>query len=906
MRKEMFLMRATIITVILATILMLILGCSGGSNIAPAPPISGIASAMDRMPGGGSHFCFGLWQMVADPAAGTLDVIAARESAFHLNALPFLEPPALINLSLENLEFNGNEIIADIGLRHPFLGLTEFTGFDVCGVFISNGTHTFGETGLVYADGDDTHLMNPDGLTRWWNPDDFPQDGTIFNYKDGLLGTPDNAANFNTGLNPYKYYSNELDDIDDDILQCTTEARGQFSAGQKNVRRFHILMGNDGLVFNYAVDANWVFPNGDPPYSAPGDFPEDANRPEPWAIDVNITENTLFNDGSASGGSLALTVDVYDHYNGELNTLRLQSAGNFDEVIDSSPVGGGDGYSTYEIDIPTATPDEGSIPLCFIIDTEEEGYSGKIPGEPISAYFIRYVDVSGIADWIHVDVPNGGEMWEMQSEKEIQWTSNGPIDAVTIEYSKDGFVDDVNSIIASTDNDGSFMWTVPVDPSDTVRVRISDVDAPSLSDTSDADFSIVEPDNIIHVDDDNVSGPWDGSAAHPFKLVQDGVDAVTEDGSLIWVHPGTYYEDDGGSQTSGYGELTISALTDLTIYGEDLPILAMPMYLGTGKAAVHVYNSPGFTIDGIGFSHNYAYQSAIWLETCTNATIKNCEMVATLSPHVYGFLEFLRASNSPGLTAENNDLDDFNTASTYMSLFVISSCNDSVITLNTCRNMNPNTGYNLYQTGEAYISIYNSSNVEISKNIIGDHHRSCSSENYVQLYCIYITGGSGNTVRNNLIYDCYFRNNTGVNTNNRAIFITGSPDAVIYNNTIDRFGPTSATGTGYSEGIYYHNSTGATVYNNIITNITNPYLAYGANGLSAFTQTYSDVWTIDGPAPSARYGGSAVEGTGGIDEDPLYADPLNEDYTLLAGSPCEGTGDGGDDMGCHGGSDPLP
>jgi len=44
----------------------------------------------------------------------------------HLNALKFLDPPALLNLTLEAVQFNGSLISADIGLRHPFLGLTNF------------------------------------------------------------------------------------------------------------------------------------------------------------------------------------------------------------------------------------------------------------------------------------------------------------------------------------------------------------------------------------------------------------------------------------------------------------------------------------------------------------------------------------------------------------------------------------------------------------------------------------------------------------------------------------------------------------------------------------------------------------------------------------------------------------
>ena len=161
-------MRTIFIISIFLMFIVMAIGCSGGSDITSVTPYAGKAVS------GNNHLCLGLWRMVADPEAKTLDVIELRDAAMHLNALPFLEPPPLLNLTLEDLQFIGStEIIADIGLRHPFLGLTEFTGFDVCGVFISNGGGTFGGTSLTYADGDNnTHLLNPDGWTRWWNPDD--------------------------------------------------------------------------------------------------------------------------------------------------------------------------------------------------------------------------------------------------------------------------------------------------------------------------------------------------------------------------------------------------------------------------------------------------------------------------------------------------------------------------------------------------------------------------------------------------------------------------------------------------------------------------------------------------------------------------------------------------------------
>lgn len=45
----------------------------------------------------------------------------------------------------------------------------------------------------------------------------------------------------------------------------------------------------------------------------------------------------------------------------------------------------------------------------------------------------------------------------------------------------------------------------------------------------------------IYVDDDNVSGPWDGTLGHPYQHVQDGVDNANS-GDTVFVFSGDYYE----------------------------------------------------------------------------------------------------------------------------------------------------------------------------------------------------------------------------------------------------------------------------------------------------------------------------------------------------------------------------
>jgi parallel beta-helix repeat protein len=46
---------------------------------------------------------------------------------------------------------------------------------------------------------------------------------------------------------------------------------------------------------------------------------------------------------------------------------------------------------------------------------------------------------------------------------------------------------------------------------------------------------------IIYVDDDNTSGPWDGTSTHPYQYIRDGVDAVNP-GDTVFVLEGIYHE----------------------------------------------------------------------------------------------------------------------------------------------------------------------------------------------------------------------------------------------------------------------------------------------------------------------------------------------------------------------------
>jgi hypothetical protein len=244
----------------------------------------------------------------------------------------------------------------------------------------------------------------------------------------------------------------------------------------------------------------------------------------------------------------------------------------------------------------------------------------------------------------------------------------------------------------------------------------------------------------------------------------------------------------------------------------------------------------------------------------------------------------------------------------------LSSCDNAVVTLNSCEGMNiniPGSG----NTTESYVYFTNCTNSEISKNKFGNHDRAATGF-YVHAYYLRVDGGSDNVIRNNLLYDNHIENVNWTNTYNYCLWGQSSPNLEVYNNTLDNMGPNKTTDdSGGTQGIRISSCNGLQLYNNIVTNL---YSYRYVDGLyismwPAPEQTYSNVWGLVANFSVRRYYPPEAEGEGCIEADPMYSDPDNGDYTFLPGSPCEGTGRiggiaSGDptDMGCHGGSDPLP
>jgi hypothetical protein len=200
----------------------------------------------------------------------------------------------------------------DIKLTHPFDN-TKLTGFDVRGILIGHGSIGGFSKGFFYAAPTDMQLLNADGHTNLWNPTQYTGSG----YVDGKMGKPDALANFTATLNGYKYFAAGLDK-DGAIAEMPTDLRGAFLSKSSNVRHYTIKLGDKGLTFQYAIDANWWKPSE--PVSVPGSFDVTrANCPEPYDISVYVGPGI-----AGYGGSAQVVIDVRD-WQKDCNTVYVES-----------------------------------------------------------------------------------------------------------------------------------------------------------------------------------------------------------------------------------------------------------------------------------------------------------------------------------------------------------------------------------------------------------------------------------------------------------------------------------------------------------------------------------------------------------------------------------------------------
>ncbi|WP_426749582.1 lamin tail domain-containing protein [Myxococcus sp. Y35] len=146
-------------------------------------------------------------------------------------------------------------------------------------------------------------------------------------------------------------------------------------------------------------------------------------------------------------------------------------------------IGGSSFANGLVVDTRVYTPLSEISPALF----GDSGASGMQHMAVIKDFLIPGDDASHDA-FVTVTSPNGGESWAAGGVRNITWASSG-ISQVKLEYTLNGST--WSTLAASTSAaTGSYAWTVPSSATTTARVRVSNAADASVSDTSDAAFTI--------------------------------------------------------------------------------------------------------------------------------------------------------------------------------------------------------------------------------------------------------------------------------------------------------------------------------------------------------------------------------------------------------------------------------
>ena len=234
---------------------------------------------------------------------------------------------------------------------------------------------------------------------------------------------------------------------------------------------------------------------------------------EPWTVSgpvsttarvrvVSVTDPTVRDSSNANFTMVQPTLTVTSPNGGESwaigssQTLTWSSANLTGNVkIDLST----DGGSTRPTTIAASTANDGtepwtvSGPVSSTVRIRISSVSIPSVGDTSNANF------SMVQPSITVTSPNGGETWVIGSSQALTWTSANLTGNVKIDLSTDGGSTFPTVLFASTTNDGTEPWTVTGEASTTARIRISSLSITSVADTSNANFTMVQPTITVSV-----------------------------------------------------------------------------------------------------------------------------------------------------------------------------------------------------------------------------------------------------------------------------------------------------------------------------------------------------------------------------------------------------------------------
>ncbi len=922
-------MRATISLFILS--ILVTMSCSQNNPISPATtgPEGHVATSAS------GSVVWGFYDFTIDPDSETISSIQLRTCEFAANVLRFMQPPKSptnnVTASIEaGSDISSGHLFVKVALKHPFPGVTSFTGFDVRGVIVGNGSVPgLADSSILYAGTNDLRLLNADGFTRWFNPTEFATYETLFGFVQGISGVP--SYDWTAILNGYKFYCDGLGKEDDPVTffsnPLCSNPRGVFSVSSSNERTFELQFpmsgGGPELSFQYAVLASWQAPYPSPPVDIPDDFPISANCPEVFCIHTEDLGDLYYEDSTHKGGSLILKVRAFDHQGsvspqgipGEVSTIHLETPGG---II--AP----DGLATYDAaslaglliaqDSVSATwqftindvnlTGSGTFPIVIVIESADPtDYNSGIPGfayptsAHLSAYSLGWITVSDKAPTVYKDPVAVAEV-----------TSQPPYcPGVSVEF--DGSAshdqDEYGQQIVSWDwefnTDGLFdaahgpnvEWTFDEMGFYPVQIRVTDDEG--ATDILDEPLTVTVG-TPSWVDDSADPMQSNGSFEHPWITIQDGIINARTDCGHRWVlvKDGVYY-----------GKINIGDETTLEGWSDPAPLLTTED--NSTQPMVHFAGAMNSTLNHFRAQpkcvHDYdagVYTDAIFISLgSNNVLIEDVEFIdnpggETCSRIIDG------GDGIEAMTVRNVRVNGYHVEARGL---VNISGDDSIIEDCVFLNISHTTETHFY-----VIAAIDSKNLLVARNVIG---HVCYSELFDKapgmggIYTYLSTG----LIQNNLVFDinAITSGNSGLCY---GINADGVTDLIIEHNTVTRLHtPIAAVGIQVTN---VDGEPGTIIFRDQISgnldasgSSVNWRFSYGGaflDGGPSVPVDYSCSWNVFSAfVPNQQ----VVEGVGMVYTDPMFMDPDNDDFRLNPLSPCIGTAHDSTDIGAYGGNNPL-
>ena len=359
-----------VLLIVMAT--TVIFGCSKSaenSAVEPSKDFTGIAKSVES-----NRYMWGYWLVEIDFETLSAEVVPVRNLEGHFNVLKFLEQEPCFNcFKLAGIIPNPDGTFnVNVQMKHPFPGLAQYTGFDVRGIAMFNGSREFPASGLRMSDSSlgDAEILNADGYTTMYNPltAGYGLEGYVKgNYADIF---PPNST-----LNAYKRF----------ISDHPLNVRNAFYCYDTVIAVYRLIKPEPPtpLVFGYAIDASWVLPSKTPVIDPMTDFPPEANCPEPWKIQEKLVLNQLF----GGGGSVSMHIDVYDRGGAESHfTPRLECPDLFDGTIEATLIDENIEYARYEMTIPNLKKASQDEYVCLISVEDKTNNPDEKPWMDVTAY----------------------------------------------------------------------------------------------------------------------------------------------------------------------------------------------------------------------------------------------------------------------------------------------------------------------------------------------------------------------------------------------------------------------------------------------------------------------------------------------------------------------------------------